>query len=624
MIELTRPDSRARRSYRRRLLVRVAVVLLAIGCRANEVRAESPEVSPMAAIEGLWAGDRHLGPEVAGPLTIWRQAGVWHAEIAGFMVEVEQSGDRLQFRLPGDRGAFRGQWQEGEKEIRGHWIQPLTGSLAQRYATPVRLHQQAQGRWQGGVRPLEDRVRWYLRIFREEQEDGSAVTRAVLRNPEYNIGVFMRLDHVTLDGADVRFHRADGGVFLRGLLSPDEHGTPNQQLRIHVEGPGITYDLRRASREQGTGFYPHWSEAAYTYRVPRERGDGWSVAEAASVGLDPAPIEALVRLIREQETTSVYQPYIHSVLVARRGRLVVEEYFYGHGPAVTHDTRSAGKSLASMLAGAITDRHPQVDAESTLVALLGDAAAEPSPDLADPPYASREAWRKSLTIGHLLSMSSGLACDDNDGDSPGNEMVMQSQQEQPDWRRYTLDLTMRRPPGEQALYCSASINLALGALQHMTGEWLPETFASTLAGPLGIENYHMNLTPAENGYMGGGIRLAPRDQLKLGQVMLDGGTWNGERVLSAEWVADSLAVHASINETDDYGYGWWRTELEHPKTGARHRVFYASGNGGQLIIGIPDLETVVQFSAGNYRNFPVWIRFLRELVPQYLLQAVSD
>jgi len=220
-------------------------------------------------------------------------------------------------------------------------------------------------------------------------------------------------------------------------------------------------------------------------------------------------------------------------------------------------------------------------------------------------------------------MRPGLSCDDNDGDSPGNEMNMQGQAAQPNWRRYTLDLPMVRAPGDRAIYCSASINLALATLQSVTGEWLPDIFAKGIAEPLGIEHYHFNLTPAENGYMGGGVRLVSRDQLKLGQVMVDGGRWNGARVLSEAWVADSVAAHASINEPDDYGYGWWRTELENPATGKRHRVFYASGNGGQLIIGVPDLELVVQFSAGNYGNFPVWIRFLRDLVPQYVLPAVE-
>lgn len=639
MIKLTRLFSRARRPHWGLLGVLGTSLLLAGGIRANEAQdagsdasapdasataaASTSRTSPTAAIEGLWAGERHFGPEVGGDLTIWRQAGVWQAEVAGFKVEVEQAGDRLQFRLPGERGAFRGRWQDGEGEIRGHWIQPSTLSLGQAFATPVRLQQQAAGRWHGLVRPLEDRARWYLRIFRQAQEDGSAVTRAVLRNPEYNVGVFMRINYVTLEGEKVLFRRKDGSTILTGWLTEGENGEANHLLRIHVEGVGISYDLRRTARQRATGFSPHWSETPYRYEPPLAREDGWQVAAADTVGIDPAPLETLVQSIRSAETTSVYQPYIHSMLIAHRGKLVFEEYFYGHGPAETHDTRSSGKSLASMIAGVIIDRHPQLDADTTLQSVFGEAADEPQAGIEEPSYEARSAWRRTLTVGHLLSMSSGLACDDNDEDSPGNEMVMQSQVAQPSWRRYTLDLTMRRAPGERALYCSASINLALGMLQHVTGEWLPETFANGIAEPLGIERYHFNLTPAENGYMGGGIRLVPRDQLKLGQVMIDGGTWNGERVLSREWVADSVAVHASMNEPDDYGYGWWRTELENPATGKRHRVFYASGNGGQLIIGIPDLDLVVQFSAGNYVNFPVWIRFLRELVPQYVLPAVD-
>ena len=269
------------------------------------------------------------------------------------------------------------------------------------------------------------------------------------------------------------------------------------------------------------------------------------------------------------------------------------------------------------------DHDPRLGPDTTITSVFGSDAHEPTSTLDDPSFESRRAWREAMTIGDLLSMSSGLACDDNDGDSPGNEGRMQSQRAISSWRHYTLALPTIRQPGARALYCSAGINLALATVARARGEWLPEVFARAIAEPLGIEAYHLNLSPAENGYMGGGIRLTPRDQLKLGQVMLGGGVWKGKRVLSKAWVDESLAVHASVNEPDDYGYGWWRTELENPATGSRHEAFYASGNGGQLIIGVPDLDLVIQFSGGNYVNFPVWVRFLRELVPQYILPAVE-
>ncbi|HEX9109582.1 MAG TPA: serine hydrolase domain-containing protein [Longimicrobiales bacterium] len=79
-------------------------------------------------------------------------------------------------------------------------------------------------------------------------------------------------------------------------------------------------------------------------------------------------------------------------------------------------------------------------------------------------FAHPDPRKASLTLAHLLTHSSGLACDDNDDASPGNEDAMQSQTAQPDWFRYILDLPLVKAPGEQYAYCSGGMNLAGGVL----------------------------------------------------------------------------------------------------------------------------------------------------------------
>jgi hypothetical protein len=73
--------------------------------------------------------------------------------------------------------------------------------------------------------------------------------------------------------------------------------------------------------------------------------------------------------------------------------------------------------------------------------------------------ANLEPRRRSVTVENLLTMSSGLNCDDSDPDSPGNEDTMQEQTAQPDWYRYTLELAMVRAPGEKAVYWNARRSL---------------------------------------------------------------------------------------------------------------------------------------------------------------------
>ncbi len=145
--------------------------------------------------------------------------------------------------------------------------------------------------------------------------------------------------------------------------------------------------------------------------------------------------------------------------------------------------------------------------------------------------------------------------------------------------------------------------------------------AGFLRRPLEFHRYHLNLTPTGEAYLGGGTHIRPRDALKLGQLYLDRGVWNGRRVVSKHWVDVSVAPHP-MNARGTDGYNW---HLNSIKAGDRvYRQYEANGNGGQLLVVIPDLDLVVLFTAGNYGNYPVWRRFREDILPQYILSAIND
>jgi CubicO group peptidase (beta-lactamase class C family) len=292
------------------------------------------------------------------------------------------------------------------------------------------------------------------------------------------------------------------------------------------------------------------------------------------------------------------------VLIARHGKLVLEEYFHGFNRDQLHDTRSASKSLTSLLIGAAM-LHGTPIAPSTSVYRTMD------PTIADP-------RKRAMTLENLLTMSSGLDCDDNDPKSPGNEDAMQEQTRQPDWYRYTLDLGMIRNPGEKAVYCSCQPNLAGGMLARTTDRWLPDLFREWVARPLQIRRYAMDLTPTGEAYMGGGVRFLPRDFMKLGQVLLDGGKWRGKQIVSAAWAKKSASPRFELSGFH-YGYLWWSTE--YPYNGRTVRAFFAAGNGGQIVIGFPELDLLISFWGGNYSD-RAGVVPQRVYVPQYILPAV--
>ncbi|MEM8995426.1 MAG: serine hydrolase, partial [Acidobacteriota bacterium] len=355
--------------------------------------------------------------------------------------------------------------------------------------------------------------------------DGTTRYETFLRNPQRNLGIFFPIESATVDGDAIRFADAEGDEMAVGRSTD-----PGERFTLRFPRFGVTFDFTRRPRHDAPGFYPRRSpEGPGSLPRPAELDDAWATAAPGDTGLDVGPLVDLVASIAAFEPTELRQPYIHGVLLAHRGKLVVEEYFHGHHREMTHDSRSAGKSLTSVLLGAAIQRGHLDGIDRPVYGFFGgvDAFANPDPR------------KERLTIRHLVTMSSGLDCDDGDYDSPGNEDRMQNQQEQSDWYRYTLDLPMVREPGESGVYCTAGIHLIGGVLREATGKSLPRFFHEALAKPLRMGPYQMNLSPSYRGYMGGGIRLRPRDFLKLGQLYLDGGVWQGRRIVSESWVRAS-------------------------------------------------------------------------------------
>jgi CubicO group peptidase (beta-lactamase class C family) len=314
-------------------------------------------------------------------------------------------------------------------------------------------------------------------------------------------------------------------------------------------------------------------------------------------------------MLMDMPMDSINSPQIHGMLIARNGKLVLEEYFHGFHRERLHDTRSAAKSITSFLVGAAMQSGVAISPATRVYEVMESPAT----------FAALEPRKRALTLEHLLTMSPGLDIDDNDDNSVGNENRMQEQQEQRDWYRYTLDLKTVRDPGEKAVYGSANPNLAGGVLAKASGRALPELFQDLVAAPLRIRHYALNLQPTGEPYMGGGVQIGLRDFLKIGQVMVDGGRWNGRPIVSAAWATKSTSRHTEIGKSA-YGYLWWLADF--PWQGRTVQAFYAGGNGGQVVMGIPELHLVIGFFGGNY-NDSVTFLTQRVYVPKYILPAVK-
>ena len=427
-------------------------------CQMQSCRAVSAN-QPTLALLGLWSSQQSFGPVVRGELTVDARGPEWRARIAGYEVLVEHAKDEIHFALPGEAGKFRGHLGVNGEQIVGHWIQ-LAGAAfySYYYASPVQLSQLSPRVWRGDVVPLDERASFYVSIQRAP--DGSV--KAFLRNPEANFfrrqsfDVERRNDSVTL--------LEKGEVKLRGTYDPQ-----SDVLSLPVLGSYPLVQFTRNDPSNAVGFYPRipWPPGRYVYQRPVAEKDGWATASLSDVGLEIGPIAELIERIITTPPSLTNPVNIQGLLIARHGKLVFEEYFYGFNKDRPHDMRSAGKTFGPLLVGLASEHGAKISLDSPVYSFFPEYK----------PFANWDERKNTITVRDLMDMTSGLACDDHDPSSAGGEDPMQSQTLQNDWYKFALDLPMAgNPGGEQAVYCASDINLLGGIVKNTSGYWLPEFF----------------------------------------------------------------------------------------------------------------------------------------------------
>jgi CubicO group peptidase (beta-lactamase class C family) len=388
-----------------------------------------------------------------------------------------------------------------------------------------------------------------------------------------------------IDEAKYRLRRLDGDNFA----NPGGRTIP-----FHRDATGVISDFvddktvyRRVSADvtaDTLGLLRPRISQDYRYQVPPSRNDGIVVGDLRDSDIGLAAGEKIVRGILDETWRDV-----HGVLLYQHGKLVMEEYFYGYDIDRTHQMRSATKSIVGALAGIAIDRGAIPGAGEAALPLLTYAT-----------YDNPDPRKSRITLGDLLAMRSGLACNDYDAKSPGNEQVID---EAPDWVKATMDLPVLDDPGAVAHYCSGGVAVVGRITENRTGMTLPAFARDHLFAPLGIQpsQWRWNYTLTNENKEYSQIHLRPRDMLKIGLMYADGGRWRGRQVISSSWVAESLSRQSRIDGTS-YGYFWWlqRFDVDTPQGKRAVQVSAAQGNGGQKIFIVPEFDMVAVFTGGGY------------------------
>jgi CubicO group peptidase (beta-lactamase class C family) len=349
----------------------------------------------------------------------------------------------------------------------------------------------------------------------------------------------------------------------------------------------------------------------YVYRQPQERGDGWQASSSSDQGIDPLPLAEMINGVRDKVFRN-----IHSVLVVRNEKLVLEEYFPGSdllGPYtefgwnVRHLLCSCTKSFASALVGIARDQGLLGEVSTPLAVLF--------PEYADIDWSGA---RGRITLEHALTMSAGLEWDEGSYSylDPRNHAWIMWASGDP--VHFLLSRPMVAEPGTTFVY-NGGLSITLAEIAGKVSGLPADQFARQyLFTPLGIEDFAWEKHADGTLQAAGGLWLRPRDMAKFGQLYLNGGTWKGIPVISNEWVAESTKKRVWADDrTRHYGFQWWIEE--HPWQGNVVTSFAGRGWGGQRIYVFPDLRLVVVFTGGNHYTLA---NPEHAMLAQYILPAV--
>ncbi len=301
-------------------------------------------------------------------------------------------------------------------------------------------------------------------------------------------------------------------------------------------------------------------------------------------GLDANRIEAAARSL----------PRLHSLLISRRGDLLLERYYKCTSvPGVRGrrcedrpaNIKSASKSVISALVGIALERGLIAGVRTPIVTFFPELARDPDPA------------KQRITLEDLLTMRSGL--EGTSGRQYGAWVTSRN------WVRHALARPMFAAPGESMEYSTGNTHLLSAILTKATGRSTWQFANEALAKPLGFTLAPWPRDPQGIYFGGNDMLMTPRQLIAFGELYLNQGRARGQQMIPERWVQQSCEGRkrelprwarrpgAALDPTRDrrYGYGWWVSEV------GGHDTCFAWGYGGQYVFVVPDLDLVIVTTA---------------------------
>jgi CubicO group peptidase (beta-lactamase class C family) len=309
-------------------------------------------------------------------------------------------------------------------------------------------------------------------------------------------------------------------------------------------------------------------------------------ATTNAAAFDPHPLTNLPAAV----ATGDY-PKTTSILVVQNGKTVYEHYFGEGTQNWFNNTRSATKIFTALALG-IAIRDGVIPSEKAMA----------FPYLADlKPFQNDTPDKEAITLEDMMSMSSALACDDNDDNSPGNENNLHPQQ---NWTRWAVDLPTMANYSRDASgygpwrYCTTNAFLLGQIIQRATHTPVDKYIEAKILRPLGITKQNWGYSPLHETMTGGGLELRSRDWAKIAAMLANDGKWGRRQIIPKAWLDKVFTVRRASRPDQNYGYFAFQGTYETACGGAP--VWYVAGNGGSQIVILRSIHAATIVTRENY------------------------
>ena len=339
-------------------------------------------------------------------------------------------------------------------------------------------------------------------------------------------------------------------------------------------------------------------------------GETWPESSAEEQGIDQEIIDALVSDVESGE----YGLLDHFLLI-RNGYVVADHHFehdyaeiareydqenhqynYDHpawhpyyNATRLHSLQSVTKSVLSAGVGIAIDKGKIEGVEHPVLPFFSAYEFDDS-----------DERKQAITLQDLLTMRSGIQWGTDAAYGTGQhstDLLEASEQ----WIQVVLDQPMDAQPGSRFEY-NDGVSVLIGkVLREATGKRADQWVEENLFEPIGINEYYWKITPDGEADTEGGLYLCPHDLARIGLLFLRQGRWQGQQIISPEWIQESTSPQIPDIAPDNpdfnqgYGYQWWIMDQDEGRT----KIYSASGYGGQFLQVVPEKNVVVVFNAWN-------------------------